>query len=445
MGAVRCALLEFIRKPVKYILLCIIFIAVFTGAGVGMIVYYSADTAREELMEQIGAYLMLAPKDDNGADEISAAPELDLTILAQLEGIEYVSGVNQTVAEYALPLDFVNVREHTGPEPEAVSPQNDGLSASSVAVEANRDCRLVNAFRLKEAELVKGEYPSENSTGVLVEEHMAEANGLDVGDTVALHTAISNKVETPVTGIYRYNGYFLITEDNGLGDAIYALSPYNRIYSSLDVGEALFGVRRGELPLYIYVDQPQHNDSVGSAIKALDFDWHSFGLYNMTASDYEVEGRQIATLFNYAKLILFYVMAMGLVFLSLVLSLYMRYALRDAGILFMLGAGLGRVVGQNLLSLFLAGVISSLCSLAVMIPLGKRICATLIKDTVVSGGVPQMLNGFNRDLQVRVQNFAIREFGLYYGLVFLLILASVLPLLIKLWRKTPRELVLSNE
>lgn len=442
MGIARCAVLECIRKPVKYVLLCVIFIAIFTGTGIGMTVYHSADMARDELMNQIGAYLMLAARDEEDADGVSAAPELDLGILPQIEATEYVSGVNQTVTDYASPLDFVNVREHTGPEPETVPQETDGLSASNVVVEANRDCRLINAFRLKEAELVEGKFPSDSFPGVVVEEHMAKANGLNIGDTLTFHTDVNNKAEASVTGVYRYNGYFLITEDNGLGDAIYALSPYNRIYSSLDVGEALFGIQRGELPLYIYVDQPQHNDAVGKAVKALEYDWNSFGLYNMTASDYEVEGRQIATLLNYAKLILFYVTAMGLVFLSLVLSLYRRYALRDAGILLVLGAWPGRVICQNLLSLFLSGAVSSLCSLAFIIPLGKRICSALIEDTAVPGGIPQMLNGFNVDMQVQAQSFAIKELSLYFGFVFLVILASALPLFMILRRSTPRELVL---
>ena len=59
MNMLKCAILEYTRKPIKYILLSIIFFAVFTGAWIGIQLLDSAEVAQDKMLEKIGAYLQL--------------------------------------------------------------------------------------------------------------------------------------------------------------------------------------------------------------------------------------------------------------------------------------------------------------------------------------------------------------------------------------------------
>ena len=229
-----------------------------------------------------------------------------------------------------------------------------------------------------------------------------------------------------------------------IGDNIYAMSPFNRIYSSFDIGEKLFQIKREDLPLNIYITQPQYNDIVGRKIKSLDFDWELYGLYNMTASIYKIEGQQISTLLNYAKLILFYVLAIGLVLISIVLNLYAKFILHDMGVFYALGASKKRIILQNLISLMVIALFSSGMALLVASVISKDVCGNLILQTTVFQGTAQMLNGFNGGSEVTLRFFSVRQGIGYGGIVMVVLMLSNVPCIMKLNKKNLRKVLLGQ-
>ena len=445
MNLLKCAILEYTRKPIKYILLGIIFFAVFTGAWIGIQLLDSAEVAQDKMLEKIGAYLQLDLKDNVEVDE-DFEGKIDADIRSEILNIQYVKGVNQEKGDYAFPLSFQNVKEHKGENPSHKDDNDlaDEMTADSVSVLTNLDCSLIDAFRLGEAELIEGKYAADDCSGVMIEEKLAKENNLQLGSYLTLGTSTVKSVKAKVVGVYRYNGYFEITENNSIGDNIYAMSPFNRIYSSFDIGEKLFQIKREDLPLNIYITQPQYNDIVGRKIKSLDFDWELYGLYNMTASIYKIEGQQISTLLNYAKLILFYVLAIGLVLISIVLNLYAKFILHDMGVFYALGASKKRIILQNLISLMVIALFSSGMALLVASVISKDVCGNLILQTTVFQGTAQMLNGFNGGSEVTLRFFSVRQGIGYGGIVMVVLMLSNVPCIMKLNKKNLRKVLLGQ-
>ena len=76
----------------------------------GIQVYHSADYSKEKALEQIGAYILLELKDEHNDEKQNITDDMK----REIEEIDHIVGLNQSIVEYAIPVNFLNSKKHTG-------------------------------------------------------------------------------------------------------------------------------------------------------------------------------------------------------------------------------------------------------------------------------------------------------------------------------------------
>lgn len=444
MKSVHCALLEVRRKKTKYILLFMIFTILFMALLSGKILYASVLHMRETVLAKIGACIEINGIDEEG--EVLAIPEEWKEKIEKISGVE---GMNQHFSNYALLQNGENVKLYEGADPyEQIAQSTSEVNENMVVLDANLDCQWMDNSRTENIELLEGEYPNEEKEGLLIEQHLADTNGFHVGNELRLQSSDGRKLTAPIIGIYKTKGTFKITEDNFAGTAVFAWSPYNRIYSSLNIGCELFQQEKNGLSLHVYVDDLDSRQYVMNQIKEIIKGKKGYTVADETEESYKEreESMQIEVIERYTRMIILYSLCIGLVLLSLILNLYLQYYYRDAGILVAMGAGRWRIIGQFLIAAGMVILLASVSSAGVTRILIKRI-ADMIMDKITLPWT--MVTSFDDGLSNPVP-FTLIYPGrnTYIGGVLTVIafwMASCIPLLIRMIRFSPRSLFGKDE
>jgi|GEM_PF-1829254 len=436
------AWLECVRKPAKNIILYTILTVIFTGTLVGLRIYMSTWQTRKEVLHSIGAFIELSL--DEGSD-INSSP-ISSDMINRIMELPYVVGVNQTIAEYAIPVNFKNVKEYKGekPDPNDMSYEESyDIAPDNVVIDANIDNRFLDLFRLNQARVIDGTIPDSQNKGLMVEKHLAEVNSLKVGNKLTLTSSLKHEVAAEIIGVYETDTVFQITKHNSLGEGIFAMSPYNRIYASLDIGAALYNEDLAKLNLDIIIDSPEHVDVTGKSIKSFDWDWKSYSLYNMTETFYQDYGRHIESLSKFSKIMLFYVLAIGAIFLSIVLTIFSHYYDYDSGILLSMGAQKRMIIGQY----FLATMYITLTAVITAIGLVYTVATPMINSIISSSnstftlGIGQFNDSITPDYSIYLSSLGFRGILLYIITIFSFLILSCIPPIYHVMRFKPREIL----
>lgn len=442
MNAIECVVTEIKRRPIKYITFLIIFSVIYTTIMIGLNMRATVSSAKEQILDIIGAYYEISLLEDAEADS-----ENHSEIIEKMKDIAHVKGINKQKVEYALAVDFQVVKDYEGEKPDSdpdLYSDTVGLTPMSVVLDANLDCSLLKDFRIGDSTLIFGSFPQEGHSEVMIEQHLAESNDLSIGDEITL--GYFDKRQTcKVVGMYQTKGTFYISKDNNVGEAVFAWSPYNRIYASIDVAKELYDLELNEMPIDIYVDNLKNMKGVGDSIQALEWDWDKYVLYDMTATEYRYHdlASQLETVSNYASAIVCYAIIIGIVLISLVLSLLLQYFVKEAGIFIALGSGKGRVVLQHLIATGILSLFSIGVSVILSNILSKYFIHVLIaKTTVQWSTVSSFENGMDHTVEIVPCGMGCYEWTMFFAGIITVLLMSSIPLWVKLIKLQPRSILM---
>ena len=269
----KMALLEMKGRLVKTLILFAVFLVLFTGLHTALTLLRSAEEAKSNALRNIGASVTLdyANINDTGKQLFTT------DIMDRLSSVENVVGVNQSYADFALPINFQNSKAYSGKDPHAqeVQIENEPGFENNVILEGNIRAEYSDAFRNGAAAVASGAYPTVSQPGALISRILAEQNDLSPDDEIVLH-AYGKELELQVVGIYDTAAQFQVTSENIIGAAVFAYSPYNRIYVDIDSFSLLYGTDSATLPIRIYISSPVKVQETGEKIKSMDFDWDVF-------------------------------------------------------------------------------------------------------------------------------------------------------------------------
>ncbi|WP_082020935.1 ABC transporter permease [Candidatus Soleaferrea massiliensis] len=350
------SLLFILRKPAVTAVLLLIFILFGTVEFVGLTMGWSAYTAKTETINAIGYQLLLAANDNNNPIEQST--------IDTVEKLDHVVGTNYYLLNTAIPVDFEMVYDHEGANPSTQPPNDDPFfgEVGEICFEGNSRNDLFSDFRRGLAKLIQGEFPSEEHRGVLIEKRLANKNHLKLGDSITLQSRSQKKLTTKVVGIFQTNATFEITDDNYLGEKVYAGSPYNRIMCDVETAREFQPKGADPLSLEIYVDSPGNLQSVQHELeKFLSPD--DYQITNITRFDYEIVGKQVESVYSLSQTVIFFTCLIAIVILLFSISLYSKSIVKEAGILLALGATKKGVILCRVFQLSLTGVTGTLLSL----------------------------------------------------------------------------------
>lgn len=302
--------------------------------------------------------------------------------------------------------------------------------------------------------LTEGKHITETDNGkILISKPLANANHISVGDTLTLTHArlgesdeayvdeISVKtayVQVEVSGIYKLN-----FEDASVKPT--AGVAENEIYASLDVLDELHesetGVYTGEVDFYI--TDPAKLDSITRDVQLLQsIDWTT---HFIRTNDFQYSkiADQLSSLGELVKILIVLVSLVSAAVLTLLLIMWMRSRMQEAGILLAAGISKGQIMAGFLLEVLsvalIAFIFSYIISVSVRGFLGynlfRELQPDLLNDETLTTG---MHSGIQIESYLKLSGI---ETLLIYLCQLIVIVASTFISSIMIMRLKPKEIL----
>ena len=439
MSIFKIAFLELKGRKVKTLLLFLIFSLLFTGMLAALTLLYSTQNSKSSVLENIGATVTLDYADISN----SGKPIFTDEVRVQLSSVQNVVGINQNRADFALPLNFENNKSYVGKDPysQEVQIEHDAGFENNVVLEGNINVELTDTFRNKAAALIAGIYPTEQNRGALISQTLAEQNNLNIGSEIIL-TVYENDVTIPIVGIYETKAQFQVTADNIIGAAVFAHSPYNRIYIDIVSFSEFYSLDRNTLPIEVYINSPANVQTVGEDVKALGIDWEVFHLLNTTDSSYNMSANNIESVSHIAKLFLVLLTIFSVIILILVMSIWADKFRYESGIFLSLGTSKWRTIFLLIISSFYVAIPSLLIALLSAKPLAS--VALDYQMGVASGRsevVQQFITGLEMNTGITIMQPDFVTYAIYLVLIISIILIACLLPIRAVLKLKPREIL----
>ena len=225
-----------------------------------------------------------------------------------------------------------------------------GMSQGDFQIKGVSESSSYSEFSAGTASLVEGEAitsEDEGTNNVLIEQSLAEANDLSVGDTFKIKDTDDKDVEVTIKGIYK-------TSDSG--DSMSAqfnfMNPSNTIFSSYTMVNTLAGSEGKTIDSAVYnLEDPKDMDSfVKQANKLIDTDTFSLETNDQM---YQQMLQPLNNVSSFAKNIVILVAAAGVIILTLIIMLSIRERKYEIGVLLSLGESRMKVISQFFVEIFI--------------------------------------------------------------------------------------------
>ena len=224
-----------------------------------------------------------------------------------------------------------------------------GMSQGDFQIKGVSQSSSYSDFSSGTASLVEGKAitsDDEGTNNVLIEQSLAEANELSVGDTFKIKDTDDKDVEVTIKGIYK-------TSDSGdsMGARFNFMNPANTIFSSYTMVNTLTGSDGKTIDSAVYnLDDPKDMESfVKQANKLIDTDTFSLETNDQM---YQQMLQPLNNVSSFAKNIVLLVAAAGVIILTLIIMLSIRERKYEIGVLLSLGESRVKVISQFFVEIF---------------------------------------------------------------------------------------------
>lgn len=248
--------------------------------------------------------------------------------------------------------------------------------------------------------IVEGEKitPTSENNAVIIEETLAEANEISIGDIVKIKaTNQGTSIELLVVGIYSGG-------ENQQGSMFSGMSSslvQNKIYMRYDKAVELKQIAASEKEntenspfvrgatnssngidsVVFYVDDPENIEEVIVYAEKTDLDLDT---YKLSANDEEYENmiKPIENVASFSKILVIIVIAAGAMIISLILMLWIKERTYETGVLLSLGENKFKVVLQYALEVVLIYVVGFVLSVAIGTGISQKVGDILLSQEI---------------------------------------------------------------
>lgn len=385
MHFLRRAALAVIRKKGRSAILFLVFAAIANLVLAGLAIQHATDSAKALARQKLGGQLVFSFNMQQALQQARANGEerpmirrepVTEEMVKTISGLPHITGYNCIVNASGVAEGFKAVVTENSQQESAADRtptpmfwRNDG-SAETVMPDVNvtgtASSQLLDAFSNGDATLIAGRAitPSDAGKGVaLVEQNLAEQNGLKVGDRIKVKAPrAGNTVDYTIVGIYRAgNGS---TAGEGEWRGLPFTEPYNRIivdYKSAIPLKSVTGddaAQSGGIDQAVfYVDDPKNIDQVLTAAKSLKIDWNKFTLDANNRAFQQMIG-PIENVAAFSKTAVYIVAIAGAVILALILMLSLRERAYETGVLLAMGESRLKIIAQYVAEVLLIAILA---------------------------------------------------------------------------------------
>lgn len=378
MNFIKRALLSMKAKKGRTFLLCAVFTAILIFVLAGLTIQSAALTATENAKKSVGATVTLSAnrekamqksqdsdeRPDPGSFSLTPVSIEDAEKIAALDNVKSYSFLSSSSASAGDGITPISSDTDDTSSSESTSEQDSGMSQgkspdqgggggpmgsmtqSDFQVSGVLDLSMLSDFSEGTAKITSGEAISEadkDTNNVVIEQSLAEANELKVGDTFKITDSEdeTKTYELVIKGIYE-------TSENGdsMGMRFNFLNPANTLYTSYTFANTLKGDdAKGTIDSasYTLADPKEMDSFVKSAEKLIDT--VSFSLQTNDQA-YQQMLQPLNNVASFAKNIVILVAAAGVIILTLIVMMTIRERRFEIGVLLSMGESRFKVVLQ---------------------------------------------------------------------------------------------------
>lgn len=437
MGIWKIAYIELKRRKIKTVILLLILTLLFSGVLSALTLLTSAQKSKTDILAKIGATVTLDYAKDYEKPVFSSA------LRDKLENTENVIGINQHYSDFVLPLNFENDKSYSGQNPysQEIQIEHDQGFENNIVFDGNIRVDLIDTFRNGIANIVSGSFPTEQSPGALISRQLSEQNALELGDILSV-SAYGKEYSVEIVGIYETNAQFQVSTDNIIGPAIFAHSPYNRVYVDIDTLCDVFNINRDTMAISVYVDSPSTVLTVGSEIRGMDLDWDIIQLIDTTDTAYSSVESNIESITNISMLFIVIFMVISCIAVVLVTNIWANAYRYESGIYLALGASKWRTIAQLLISMLYAAIpalIVAVCSAKKLATLALNY--QNLSTSHIEGAVSQFVTGTEIGGAVTIKQLDFSVYGTFTVIAIGVVLLACLFPAYSVFRSKPREIL----
>lgn len=380
MNYMKRAIQSLWAKKGRSIIMIAVFSAILIFVLAGLTIRSGADLATTNAKKSVGATVTLSTnreamfkqsdsedensRPDPGSFERTPVNLSDAKKIAKLSNVKSYSFEASTSADKSSGIEPISSdsdasNDSTENTEESTDEQMDGfggggapggMSQGDFQIKGVSESSSYSEFSAGTASLVEGEAitsEDEGTNNVLIEQSLAEANDLSVGDTFKIKDTDDKDVEVTIKGIYK-------TSDSG--DSMSAqfnfMNPSNTIFSSYTMVNTLTGSEGKTIDSAVYnLEDPKDMDSfVKQANKLIDTDTFSLETNDQM---YQQMLQPLNNVSSFAKNIVILVAAAGVIILTLIIMLSIRERKYEIGVLLSLGESRMKVISQFFVEIFI--------------------------------------------------------------------------------------------
>ena len=374
MNYMKRAIQSLWAKKGRSIIMIAVFSAILIFVLAGLTIRSGADLATTNAKKSVGATVTLSTnreamfkqsdsedensRPDPGSFERTPVNLSDAKKIAKLSNVKSYSFEASTSADKSSGIEPIS-SDSDDSEEESTDEQMagfggggapGGMSQGDFQIKGVSESSSYSEFSAGTASLVEGEAitsADEDTNNVLIEQSLAEANDLSVGDKFKIKDSDDKDVEVTIKGIYK-------TSDSG--DSMSAqfnfMNPSNTIFSSYTMVNTLTGSEGKTIDSAVYnLEDPKDMDSfVKQANKLIDTDTFSLETNDQM---YQQMLQPLNNVSSFAKNIVILVAVAGVVILTLIIMLSIRERKYEIGVLLSLGESRMKVISQFFVEIFI--------------------------------------------------------------------------------------------
>lgn len=371
MNYIKRAAQSLWAKKGRSIIMVAVFSAILIFVLAGLTIRSGADLATENAKKSVGATVTLSTnreamfknsesgdensRPDPGSFERTPVNLSDAEKIAELSNVKSCSFEASTSANKSsgiTPISSESEEESSDEQASMFGGQGapEGMSQGDFQIKGVSESSAYSDFSSGTASLVEGEAitsEDEGTSNVLIEQSLAEANDLSVGDKFKIKDSDDQDVEVTIKGIYK-------TSDSGdsMGMRFNFMNPANTIFSSYTMVNTLTGSDGKTIDSAVYsLDDPKEMDSfIEEANQLIDTD-----TFSLESNDqmYQQMLQPLNNVSSFAKNIVILVAAAGVIILTLIIMLSIRERKYEIGVLLSLGESRLKVISQFFVEMFI--------------------------------------------------------------------------------------------
>lgn len=384
MGVKKRVLLFLTRNKNKTLILFFIFIFISAFILVGLTVEHGVRAAQENLRKTLLGYFHIEADTEHGSKEL--VDDVLVRQVSELEGVCEYNGLD------VLFMHVGNIRLVPG----RLTAVGD-TDATLAQVIGNSDSSANEYFALGMFQLISGRHLSLGDEGkVVISEELAKVNGLSLGDRISLspivvkedHVVKMRTVE--IIGIYEMIDSQKTTDPNVAEcdmkeNLIFTDTELVRQTMSEVLGRKVLSYSRGAV---FYVEDVALLDQIVEQVKEIPgYYWEGY-VIEKNNKEYHDLAEPLNRMDRFLIIFIIVICLCGVIILGLVLIMWTRNRLHEAGVLLSMGISRYRVVSQylleNILVMLGAYPIAGILAFFAVGPIGERMLGLELQLDILS-------------------------------------------------------------